>query len=67
MDNAKHNDTFMQELQKLLDARDIAFDAADRRIMCYAHVVDLASGRVIKGFSADSASAAEVGFGPVFP
>jgi hypothetical protein len=52
MDNAKHNDTFMEELQKLLDARDIAFDAVDRRIMCFGHVVDLTSGRVIRGVSA---------------
>ena len=54
MDNAKHNDTFMEELQKLLDAQDIAFDAVDRRIMCYGHIVDLTSGRVIRGVSADT-------------
>ena len=54
MDNAKHNDTFMQELQKLLNARVITFDAVDQRIMCYVHVVDLSSRRVIKGFGADT-------------
>ena len=44
----------MEELQKLLDARDITFDAVDRRIMCYGHVVDLTSGRVIRGVSEDT-------------
>ena len=30
-----------------LDRNNIAFDAEDRRIMCFVHVVDLCSGRVI--------------------
>lgn len=46
----------MQELEVLLEARDIPFDAADRRIMCFAHVVDLSSGRVIRAL-ADRAKA----------
>lgn len=37
----------MQELARILNARDIPFDAADRKIMCYGHVVDLSSKRVI--------------------
>ena len=41
----------MQELGWLLRAREIPFDAKDRKIMCYCHVVDLSSGRVIDGLS----------------
>jgi hypothetical protein len=41
----------MQELDRLLQDRDIPFDAQDRKIMCYSHVVDLSSGRVIDGLS----------------
>ena len=37
----------MTELARRLDARDIAFDPADRKIACYSHVIDLTSGRVI--------------------
>jgi len=35
----------------MLTKRDIAFDAEDRRIMCFAHVVDLCSGCVIRAAS----------------
>jgi len=38
----------MEELKTMLTKRDIAFDAEDRRIMCFAHVVDLCSRRVIR-------------------
>jgi hypothetical protein len=48
MDNASNNVTMMEKLSLLLVARDIAFDEFDRRIMCFGHVVDLTSGRVIK-------------------
>lgn len=37
----------MEALQRKLEERDIAFDAVDRRIMCYAHIINLSSGRVI--------------------
>ena len=46
----------MEELEKLLRERDIAFDATDRRIMCFAHIVDLCSGRVISAIGADEES-----------
>jgi hypothetical protein len=48
MDNGSNNNTMMRELEHLLKARDIPFDAIDRRVMCFGHVVDLSSGRVIK-------------------
>jgi hypothetical protein len=51
MDNASNNDTMMKELAQLLNNRDIAFDHIDRRIMCYGHIVDLSTKRVIDGLS----------------
>lgn len=44
----------MQELAKILNERDIPFDAADRKIMCYAHIVDLSSKRVIDNLPSNS-------------
>ena len=41
----------MEELKTMLTKRDIAFDAEDRRIMCFAHVVDLCSRHVIHAAS----------------
>ena len=41
----------MQYLETKLRGREIAFDARDRRIMCFAHVVDLCSGRVVSAAS----------------
>ena len=38
----------MEALQLKLSYRDIPFNASDRRIMCFAHVVDLSSKRVIQ-------------------
>ena len=48
MDNASNNDTMMKSLETLLAAHDIPFDAVDRRVMCYAHIIDLSSRRVIR-------------------
>jgi len=41
----------MEELKTMLTKHDIAFDAEDRRIMCFVHVVDLCSRRVIRAAS----------------
>ena len=38
----------MEALERKLGERDILFDAKDRRIMCYAHIINLSSGRVIR-------------------
>jgi hypothetical protein len=52
LDNASNNGTMMEELQRLLNARDVShFDAKNSRIMCFAHVVDLCSRRVVSGLS----------------
>ena len=39
----------MQELEIMFRKREVDFDATDRHIMCYAHIVNLSSGRVIEG------------------
>lgn len=51
MDNASANTTLMQELEKMLKERNVDFDATDCQIMCYAHVINLSSGRVIQAAS----------------
>ena len=51
MDNASNNDTMMKELAQLLHDRDIAFDSDDRRIRCFAHIIDLSSKCVVEGLS----------------
>jgi len=51
LDNASNNGTMMEELKTMLTERDIVFDAEDQKIMCFAHVVDLCSGHVIRAAS----------------
>ena len=41
----------MQELDRLIQSRDIPFDAQDRKIMCYSHVIDLSCGHIVDGLS----------------
>jgi DNA-directed RNA polymerase specialized sigma54-like protein len=62
MDNASNNKTFMEHLKVVKRSREgegegeseseMTFDAADRQIRCFAHVINLCSGRVL---SADGA------------
>ena len=51
MDNVSNNKTMMESLKNLLAVRDIVIDATDRRIMCFAHVINLCSGWVINAIS----------------
>lgn len=51
LDNAENNATLMDELDKCLTARDIPFDAKDRRIMCLPHVINICCGHVIREFT----------------
>ena len=37
----------MQVLEMILKSHEIDFNAKDRRIMCFAHVINICSGRVI--------------------
>ena len=51
MDNASNNGTMMSCLEEILKGREIPFDVRDRRIMCFAHVVDLCSKQVVSAAS----------------
>jgi hypothetical protein len=55
LDNAANNKTMMESLARKLEAHEISFDAVDHQIMCFAHVIDLASGHVIRGIEGDNA------------
>ena len=48
LDNAANNGTMMKSLERMLRERDVAFDAADRKVMCFAHIINLCSGRVTR-------------------
>jgi hypothetical protein len=54
MDNASNNGTFMQELEVLLSERDIEFDARDRQIRCFPHIIHICVRHVIDSFSAST-------------
>lgn len=43
----------METLETKLAARDISFDAHDRRIMCFAHIINLCSKQAIDAASND--------------
>jgi hypothetical protein len=50
-DNASNNQTMMAALAVIFQERDIAFDARDRRVMCFAHIINLCSGRIVSAVS----------------
>jgi hypothetical protein len=56
VENVANNDTMLKELSILLEDHDIEFDPVDRKVMCYGHVVDLASGHVIDGVTSTNAN-----------
>ena len=41
----------MKALEALLRARDITFDYADNRIMCFPHVINICAAHTIKSFT----------------
>jgi hypothetical protein len=48
LDNASNNTTMMQCIElEMTEERDLEFDAEDRQIMCFGHIVELSSGRVV--------------------
>jgi len=51
LDNASNNQTMMEELEVLLQARDIPFDSADNRIMCFPHVINICCQHIISDFT----------------
>ena len=48
LDNAANNGTMMKSLKRMLKEHDVAFDATDRKIMCFAHIINLCSGQVTR-------------------
>jgi hypothetical protein len=46
-DNASNNNTMMEELEVKMIARDIEFDALDRSVYCFGHIIELCSKRVV--------------------
>jgi hypothetical protein len=48
LDNARNNGTMMHSLETMLRDRDIVFNAVNRKVMCFAHVIDLSSGQVTR-------------------
>ena len=55
----------MVVLAKMLEERDVPFDAVDRQINCYAHIVNLSSRRVVKAINNDNTplESNPIGFG----
>jgi hypothetical protein len=53
MDNATNNDTFIRSLANLMEERGIPWfdNPAHTRVMCFPHIVNLASEAVIKQFT----------------
>src|ERR1700682_3100504 len=48
MDNATNNDTAMVELANLLQKKGISFDAKERRIHCYPHIINICVSHIVK-------------------
>lgn len=51
MDNASNNDTCLQHLESLLRSRDVEFDAHDRQIRCFPHVINVCVRHVTESFT----------------
>ena len=49
----------MEALEKLLHEHDIAFDAVDRQVMCFAHIINLCSGHVINAINDNDESTSD--------
>lgn len=67
MDNASNNDTCMQHLETLLRARDIDFDARDRQIRCFPHIIHLCVRRVLNSYSTSSVEEIMEAWADAFP
>ena len=52
----------MEELAELLQARDIDFDAADRRMMCFLHVINICCQHIIAAFTNPAHASSVVDF-----
>jgi len=47
----ENNATMMLELEHLLGECKIEFDAQDRRIMCFPHIINISIGHILNSFS----------------
>jgi len=47
MDNLNTNDAMMREIEKILEEREIPFNAEDSRIMCFPHIINIAVQHVL--------------------
>jgi hypothetical protein len=54
MDNASNNKTALEEVEARLMHRDIDFDAVDRSVSCFGHVIELCSKRVVSTASGEA-------------
>lgn len=53
MDNASSNKAMMRILEPMLVRREVPFNAADRQVMCFSHIIDLCAGCVIRNVEGD--------------
>ena len=51
LDNASNNTIMLEELKDLLHTWDISFNSVDRRIMCFAHMINICCQHVIGQFT----------------
>jgi hypothetical protein len=51
MDNLNTNDAMMREIQKILEDREIPFNAKNSRIMCFPHIINITVQHVLDKMS----------------
>lgn len=66
MDNASNNKSCLQELEILLRAREIEFDASDRLVACFPHVIHICVTHVVKSFTGADLTAIARAWGSTF-
>ncbi|CAA7267874.1 unnamed protein product [Cyclocybe aegerita] len=67
LDNASMNAKFLEELQVLLEARDIPFNAKDRHIMCFPHIINICVTHVTESFTDLALTSDEAEFAAALP
>ena len=51
LDNVGNNGTAMDEIERCFLVQEIEFNAQDRKVMCFSHIMNLSSGCVIEGLT----------------
>ncbi|CAA7260679.1 unnamed protein product [Cyclocybe aegerita] len=67
LDNASVNAKFLEELQVLLEVRDIPFNAKDRHIMCFPHVINICVTHITESFTDLALASDEAKFAASLP